>query len=264
MEINQIVNADCIDILKGYPDHCIDAIVTDPPYLNTHLSFDKKGFDLDEFLVQSLRVLKQNGYLIMFGGIETLGKTSNHFPIRWTGVWLKSNPSFRTATAKKPKSRSEFYAVFAHPKYNVGSLVFNKLKIEGEPYKKIKRKSGYTRGGKDNFSSPEGWTKDGYIQNNSGFRWQTNVIEAPNKCCMKHKERTNHPTQKPVKLMKTLIEMCTNENQLILDPFAGSFSTAIACLETNRNYICIEKETEYFLMGENRINEWKLTSSLHF
>jgi DNA modification methylase len=56
--------------------------------------------------------------------------------------------------------------------------------------------------------------------------------------------------------MKRLVEMLTPENGIVLDPFAGSFTTAIACLETGRRYVCIEKESDYFEIGKNRITQW--------
>jgi len=66
-----------------------------------------------------------------------------------------------------------------------------------------------------------------------------------------------HPTQKPQKLMEYLIKQYTNENEIILDNTAGVFTTAIACLETNRKYIVMEKEQEYYNKGIKRILEWK-------
>jgi site-specific DNA-methyltransferase (adenine-specific) len=73
-----------------------------------------------------------------------------------------------------------------------------------------------------------------------------------------HKDHLNyiHPTQKPLELIKRLVEMLTPENGIVLDPFAGSFTTAIACLETGRRYVCIEKEDDYFEIGKNRISQW--------
>jgi site-specific DNA-methyltransferase (adenine-specific) len=65
-----------------------------------------------------------------------------------------------------------------------------------------------------------------------------------------------HPTQKPVKLFKQLVELTTKEGDLIVDPFAGSFTTSLACLELNRKYICIEKDKEYYEVGKNRIAKW--------
>jgi site-specific DNA-methyltransferase (adenine-specific) len=62
-----------------------------------------------------------------------------------------------------------------------------------------------------------------------------------------------HPTQKPVALFEYLIRTYTNEGDTVLDNCAGSFTTAIACINTNRNYICIEKDEKYFEIGKNRI-----------
>ncbi|HEY9703064.1 MAG TPA: hypothetical protein V6C58_11485, partial [Allocoleopsis sp.] len=171
-----------------------------PPYMTTDLHFDRTGFNLDEFLIQSLRVLKNDGYLVSFGSIELLGAISNTFPIRWSGFWLKPSGVMRTATAKKPMSKSELYCVFAHPKHKISNLIFNKITIPGKPYRTVKRKSEYKRDGKDSLSraNPSAWTVDGYVCENNGFRYQTDVIEAPSKQYMKHKERTDHPTQKPV------------------------------------------------------------------
>ena len=68
-------------------------------------------------------------------------------------------------------------------------------------------------------------------------------------------ERVGHTTQKPIALVEEILRRHTNEGELVLDPFAGSSSTAIACINTNRDYICIEKEEEYYNMSETRISE---------
>lgn len=65
-----------------------------------------------------------------------------------------------------------------------------------------------------------------------------------------------HPTQKPVELFEYLIKTYTNENDLVLDNCAGSCTTAIAALNTNRNYICMEKEERYYNIGLKRVKEW--------
>ena len=64
-----------------------------------------------------------------------------------------------------------------------------------------------------------------------------------------------HPTEKPIEVMKRLVEMLTPENGTVLDPFCGSGTTALACKELGRNYICIEKEPEYYQIACNRINQ---------
>lgn len=82
-----------------------------------------------------------------------------------------------------------------------------------------------------------------YIVINHGFIKDSNDI------------KTEHPTQKPSELFKMILLDFTNENDLILDPFAGSGTTAIACIDTNRKYICIEKDKDYFEIMKKRITE---------
>ena len=137
--INQIIHGDCFDILKDIPDKSIDAVITDPPYMTTDLRFDKTGFDVDLFLNLLLSKLKSDGQLAVFGSIELLAKFSTIYPIRWSGFWLKQAGGMRTHTAKKPMSKSEPYCIFAHPKHKVSNLVYNKILLLGEPYKKNRK-----------------------------------------------------------------------------------------------------------------------------
>lgn len=74
--------------------------------------------------------------------------------------------------------------------------------------------------------------------------------------------RNLHPTQKPLKLFTWCIKKYTNENDIICDPFAGSGTTAVACYETNRRYICIEKEKKYVDISVKRIKQKKECYSL--
>jgi len=137
--INQVIHGDCFEVLKTIPDGSIDAVITDPPYMTTDLNFDKTGFDVDLFLKLLLPKLKSDGQLAVFGSIELLAKFSGIYPIRWSGMWLKPRGVMRTHTAKKPMSKSEPYCIFAHPKHKVSNLVYNKILLPGEPYKKNKK-----------------------------------------------------------------------------------------------------------------------------
>jgi site-specific DNA-methyltransferase (adenine-specific) len=69
-------------------------------------------------------------------------------------------------------------------------------------------------------------------------------------------ERTKHPTQKPLELMKVLIEKHSSEEDVVLDPFGGSGTTAVAALQTKRKYILIEKSTEYYNISLDRIQQY--------
>jgi site-specific DNA-methyltransferase (adenine-specific) len=250
-----LINGDCLYALKNIPDNSVDAIITDPPYLTTDLHFDRHGLDM-EWVNESLRIVKPNGYLAVFCPVEMSAEIAKLWSLRFTGVWLKSQGAMRTATAKKPMSKSELYTVFAHPNHKIKDLTWNPIRIAGEPYLKIERNTGYKRGGKDQLARADksGWTKDGYVSENNGFRWQTDVIFGHPKPCMPHDERTIHPTQKPVNVMSTLVQWLTNEGDLILDPFLGSGTTGIAAKNLKRDFIGIELDPEYFAIAQERIN----------
>ena len=82
------------------------------------------------------------------------------------------------------------------------------------------------------------------------FKWKWQGMLQEN---MKEKEKRYHLTQKPVALFQWCLTNYSKEDQTVLDPFAGSFTTAIACIRTGRKYICIEKERKYFDIGVKRI-----------
>jgi DNA modification methylase len=245
---NSIVN-DWFELaLPRIPDASVDLICIDPPYLSTDLDFDKAGFDLVALKKELARIIKPSGYIACFGTIELLAAFINPFSIRYSGVWLKPRGTMRTHSAKKPMSKCEPYAVFCLKGAKISDMTFNKLKIAGKAYSKKHKNTGYSRDGKDSLSRADnsGWTKDGYVSENDGFRWQTDVIEAPAKNCMKHAERTDHPTQKPIAALSVLVKMLSNEGDLVVDCFAGSGSTGDTCIELNREYILIEKDKKHF------------------
>ena len=253
----QLYHGDCLKVMQSIGDATIDCVLTDPPYLTTDLHFDKDGIDIEGLCSSLLRVLKPNGYFISFGSIELLGQLCRYFPIRWTGTWIKPNGVMRTVSAKKPRSQCELYAVMAHPKHKVSELTYNKLKVEGEAYRKVQRTTGGERiQRKDSLarSSPSVWGKDYYCIDNDGYREQTDVIYAPSKNYMSLAERTEHPTQKPVEMLKKLLYMTTNEGDMLLEPFMGSGSTVVACHDLRRNCIGIEKDYRYYQIARERID----------
>jgi len=82
------------------------------------------------------------------------------------------------------------------------------------------------------------------------FRWNGMLQED-----MKHKEIREHPTQKPAKLIEQIINKYSDEGMTIFDPFLGSGTTAVACINTGRNFIGIEKDEEYFNIAQKRVKE---------
>ena len=97
------------------------------------------------------------------------------------------------------------------------------------------------------------WNK-GHTWNFSTQKEMHNFFESP--ICM-GKERYPHPTQKALKVLKHIIKIASDKNQLVLDPFMGAGSTGVACKQLNRQFIGMEKEASYFKMAEERIKEIK-------
>jgi site-specific DNA-methyltransferase (adenine-specific) len=89
------------------------------------------------------------------------------------------------------------------------------------------------------------------------YTWQGMLQEN-----MKHKQKRVHPTEKPILLLIKIINDYTKHNDIILDPFAGSGTTAVACIKTGRRYICIEKEKKYVNIIHKRIQEAEESVSL--
>ena len=118
---------------------------------------------------------------------------------------------------------------------------YNRQMREGEPYQRLNcSKNSLNKG---NY----GKTKESFSTISNGKRYPLSVLEFP------VVEKTLHPTQKPVSLMEYLIKTYTNEGDLVLDNCIGSGTTAIACINTNRNFIGIEKELKYFEIAKKRI-----------
>lgn len=217
--INQIINADCLDILRQLPDKCVDLVLTDPPYnaSNSKISCaDKhystvnedwdKGFMAKDFLDLCYDKLKDNGSMIVFCSYHTLSQYLTYDKLKLQQIihWVKTNPFPAIAKVYTPNVE---YAVWF---------------VKGSPYTFNKEFAG---------------------QN----------ILTTNICA--GNERTEHPTQKPLDLWYKLLKVHSNENDLILDCFSGSGTTAVACHNLHRRFICIEKDPEYCRASCERLEQ---------
>jgi len=240
--MNQILNGDCLELMKDIPNGSIDMILCDLPYGTTQNKWDAViPFDL--LLLQYKRVLKPNGAIVL-----TASQPFTSFLIvnlielyKYSWTWDKVNKFSGHLNAKKQPLRIvEDICVFysSQPTYNP-------IMIKGEPYTAI------SKGAK---SSNFGSQIDEVKTVNEGLYYPKNLISI--KGDKRGDEGRIHPTQKPIELFEYLIKTYTNENDLVLDNCAGSGTTAIACINTNRNYICMEKEQKYYDIILNRVEEW--------
>lgn len=229
---------DCLELMKLIPDASINAIITDPPYGTTACKWDSV-IDFDLMWEQLNRIIKPNGAIVLFGSepFSSALRMSNVKNYKYDWVWNKKNSGSGLHAKKQPLKINEIISVFnKHNYYPI--MVKGKMRNKKSYGSKKGSVTGEIKSNKDNFND---------------LYYPKNIIEISN-AGQKGKQ---HPTQKPVKLIEYLIKTYTNENEIVLDFTAGSFTTAIACLETNRKYIVMEKEKEYYNIGIKRILEWK-------
>ena len=236
----ELWNADCLELMKQIPDGSIDAIITDPPYGTTACKWDSViPFDL--MWEQLNRIIKPNGAIVLFGSepFSSALRMSNIKNYRYDWVWEKSRPSNFPLAKKQPL------------KYHENILIF---------YKKQPKYNPQMFKGQKNHRTNECRGKNNIIgQDGNGEKWKnTSNLKYP-KTVIKIKStdstRNKHPTQKPVLLMEYLIKTYTNENETVLDFTMGSGTTGVACVNTNRKFIGIEKDENYFNIAQNRIME---------
>ena len=238
-----LIHGDCLEEMKNIPDGSIDLILTDPPYGTTACKWDSI-IPFEPMWIQLKRIIKLNGAIVLFGSepFSSFLRISNIEMYKYDWVWEKTNCTGFLDARRKPLKAHENIIIFAKK-----NTVYNPQKTMGKPYTQ--------KAGKREFSQ----TADPKIRNgghvtvSDGMRFPKSVI------LFKNGEKGLHPTQKPVALCEYLIKTYTNENETVLDFTMGSFTTAIACLNTKRSFIGIEKDEHYFQVGKERLEKHLLT-----
>lgn len=232
----QVIHGDCLEVMPTLPDQSIDMILCDLPYGTTACKWDTV-IPFDALWEQYERLIKPNGAIVLtasqpFTSALVMSKPA-WFRHEW--VWHKSNGGGFLNANRAPLKRHESVLVFSKK-----SPDYFPIKTPGKPYTCQSSSAGVTTFDQ----SVAGW-----VTENEGSRYPTTVMYIPNQTGL-------HPTQKPVALFEYLIRTYTREGDTVLDNCAGSFTSAIACLNTGRSFICIEREERYVEVGRRRIAEW--------
>ena len=232
---------DCLELMKDIPDKSIDMILCDLPYGTTQNKWDSV-IPLEPLWEQYKRIIKDNGVIVLTSqGIFTaklILSNEKWFKYKW--VWEKSKATNFLNAKKQPLRKHEDICVFYNkqPKYNPQMT-------EGEPYDKGIRKNQLT-GSYGEFNPVH--------VKSEGKRYPTDVVYFKT---AESEGKVYHSTQKPVALLEYLIKTYTNEGETVLDNCMGSGSTGVACLNTNRNFIGIELDENYFNIAKERIENHK-------
>lgn len=235
---NKVLLGDCLELMINIPNKSIDMVLCDLPYGTTILKWDKV-LPITELWKHYNRILKDNGVVVLFGAepFSTMVRSSNILNYKYDWIWQKKRPSLFQHANKRPMKDHENIMVFykKQPTYN------QELKKLEKPNKRWrKNKMGvFLENGCNDVDSKQIMT---------GFNRQILTYSM-------HNVGLLHKTQKPLDLISFLIKTYTNKGDLVLDNCAGSGTTAIACINTNRNFIVMEKEQTYYEMILKRVEE---------
>lgn len=238
IELNKIYNEDCLIGMQRIPDKSIDAIICDLPYQVTACKWDKI-IPFEPLWEQYNRVIKDNGAIVLFGKEPFSSKLrmSNIDNYKYDIIWEKHQSTNPMCAKKRIMPIHENISIFYkkqctyNPQMRMGFCNYNSYvgdKQIGEIY---------------------GKTKSIHRNCNDGSRYPTSVIKFQNI------RGGLHPTSKPVDLLEYLIKTYSNEGKTILDNCIGSGTTAIACINTNRNFIGFELDKGYYDIACKRIEE---------
>ena len=249
----QLYNGDCLEVMddliqKGIK---VDAIITDPPYGTTASKWDK-CLPMDKVWEKYDKILNPTGNVIIFSnGIFTprvMISKLDYYKYRW--VWIKKNSTNFVHAKNRPMTKSEDILVFS--KGGMGHIsqlgekrmTYNPQGIT--PVHKIRKN------GKANFTNTLAGKrpshKDEFIVEYTNY--PTDILDNFPEVSPTHKL---HPNEKPINLLEYLVKTYTNEGDIVMDNCMGSGTTGVACRNTNRNFIGIEKDKNYFEIAKNRI-----------
>lgn len=233
--LNKVIQGDCLEVMRRIPDNSVDMILCDLPYGTTACKWDTI-IPFEPLWEQYKRIIKDNGAIVLTASqpfTSTL-VMSNPDMFRYEIIWEKPRPSNFTFAKKGIMKYHESILVFYknQPKFNPEMVKGEKNHASTVTRRKITNKTGANT--------------SVITVNTSDLKYPKSVLRFSNQVGI-------HPTQKPVDLFEYLIKTYTNEGDIVLDNCAGSGTTAIACINTKRNYILIEKEQEYIDVINRRI-----------
>ena len=236
--VNSIFEGDCIEIMKQFPDNCIDMILCDLPYGTTQNKWDSI-IPLDELWQEYKRIIKENSAIVLTSqGLFTAQlMLSNPKQFKYKWVWEKSKPTNFLNAKKQPLRKYEDVCVFYKKQ-----PVYNPQMVQGEPYDKGFRKN--------QLSGSYGDFQPVHVHSD-GKRYPTDVIYFKT---AESEGEVIHPTQKPVELGRYFVRTYTNPGALVLDNTFGSGSFLLSALLEGRNFVGIEKNEDVHLFKEKEID----------
>lgn len=226
-------HGDCLDVLPTLADQSVDAVICDPPYGTTACKWDSV-IPFEPMWKELKRIIKPRGAIVLFGSqpFTSALVMSNPKWFKYCWTWDKVTGKGHLVAKKRPLQQTEDIAVFC----NSGIRYFPIMEKREKPIKGVEAKRSVIMGGNSKGYSAIYTHK--YPKTILRFIPVNNPI---------------HPTQKPLALLEYLVKTYTNEGDTVVDFTFGSNTTGVACVQTGRNYIGIERDADYFRIGSERI-----------
>ena len=246
-----LIKGDCLVEMQNIPDKSVDAIICDLPYGTTACKWDTI-IPFEPLWVQYKRIIKDNGAIVLFGSqpFTSALVMSNPKWFKYQFIWDKKQSGNFQLAKYQPLKVHEDICIFGNGRVNYYPIMEAADISKNRPNKK---EMGNTTGLKHLSSGIYSYSEN----RDETKRFPKSILEyhARNGEC--NSLNRVHPTQKPVALFEYLIKTYTNEGETVLDNCVGSGTTAIACLNTNRKFIGIEKDEKYFNIATERVLNWK-------
>lgn len=253
-----VIHGDCLEVMRGMADNSIDAIITDLPYGTTAIEWDSV-IPFGPMWEGVKRILKPNGVFVTTASqpftTRLIASNIEWFKYEW--IWRKPRASGFLHAKNAPLKTHENIVVFSggsicHDGFSELRMNYNPQMTHGKPYKISNKVDTNMRWG--NIARPS--SRD-CVTANEGTRYPVSVLEFANP-----NRNSEHPTQKPIDLYEYLIRTYTNAGETVLDICAGSGTTGVAAVNTDRRFIGIEKDSEYVDIARRRIKSAMLQQRL--
>lgn len=233
----ELWQGDCLELMNDIPEKSVDCIITDLPYGTTQCKWDTI-IPFEPLWKQYNRIIKDNGAIVLFGTepFSSHLRLSNLKNYKYDWIWDKVKGTGFLNAKRQPMRNHELISVFYKKQ-----CTYNPQKTYGHKMKKSYRS-------KDLQTDVYGEMKNDYTyESTERYPRSIQVFSTDTQ------NSSLHPTQKPVALIEYLIKTYTNEGELVFDSCMGSGTTGVACINTNRRFIGIELDNNYFKIAKERI-----------
>ena len=233
----QLHNGDCLELMAQIPDGSVDLVVCDLPYGSTSCPWDAV-IPFEPLWKQYDRIVKRKGNVVLFGtGLFAYKLAlSNERKFRYELIWKKSKCGSPLTAKYMPLKKHENILVFGE-----SASYYEPQMTEGKPYHRK-----WTPNKTNNLK----YGIEGVTTDNKGTRHPTTILDFPQKW---RRQDQVHPTQKPVELLEWLVKAYCPEGGVVLDNCMGSGTAGVACVNTGRKFIGMEKDEGYFRIAQKRI-----------